>query len=86
MKTRTFTLAVAVLSGLTTAAFAQGTPGTTGGAAGSAGGGQQTGRTTAPAGSNGNASTPAPAGGGRATESTSSGTYGGTQIPGHGGN
>jgi hypothetical protein len=52
---RVLKLAVA-FAFLSTAALAQGSPGTTGGASGSIGGG-----TTAAAGANGDASTPAPA-------------------------
>ena len=90
---RIIPLAVA-LAFISTAALAQGTPGTTGGASGSIGG-----NTAAPAGANGDVSTPAPAKAHMAKkkkhsrtkkmrahmapESTQDETYGGTQIPAH---
>ena len=73
MTSRTLIIAAGLIVGLSASAFAQGTPGTTGGASGSAAGAAGA---SAPSGANGNASTPAPAGGGRATGSTQSGTYG----------
>jgi hypothetical protein len=86
MKIRTFIL-TAGLIGLSTSAFAQGAPGSTGGASGSIGG-TQAGTTTAAGGSNGNASTPAPAGRPEtngsmmAPEASRSAPGGTTQVPG----
>jgi hypothetical protein len=91
MKVQTIIVAAGLMAGLAVPAFAQGNPGTTGGASGSIGG-TQAGRTTAPGGSNGDAATPAPTGrssgmnsmsGAPAREGTTSGTYGGTQVPSH---
>lgn len=84
MKRSSFLL-IAALGAAPSIALAQGTPGTTGGAAGSIGG-TQAGTTTAPGGSNGAASTPAPAGapgtnGSLAAPEASRSAPGGTMVP-----
>ena len=81
MKTQSLIIAAGLLAGLSTAAFAQAQPGAMG--YNGRDNTTMTGRSVRPAENNGDPSAPA-AGGGR--ESTSSGTYGNTQIPGHGGN